>query len=197
MPRQFYIPDEQRLATILKQQARSLSDVQRPTGTERERTLLRLQQAVDELQARTSSTVTAASVSAVANDPGTGTAWGQASRSITIPAPAGGSRYADVSITGALSGGSSTVPERSVTAYLMLLYGSTVLDTQTMLVPGSGSSDWPPGWGTRFNLMSTQLVGLTPQALTLRIHVSAFGGGGTVTVTGSALSATVRYGQRS
>lgn len=46
MVRQFYVPDDKRLPAVLKQQARSLSDVQRPTGTEKDRTVRRLGETV-------------------------------------------------------------------------------------------------------------------------------------------------------
>lgn len=49
MVRSMYTPDESRLAETLQVQARSIRDVQRATGTEKDQTVLRLSRAVDYL----------------------------------------------------------------------------------------------------------------------------------------------------
>lgn len=49
MSRSFYTPPEKRLAEELKAQTKSLQDVQRPTGTEKEQTVARLIKTVDYL----------------------------------------------------------------------------------------------------------------------------------------------------
>ena len=45
-----YIPTDRRLPAELSRMRQSIEDAQRPTGTERERSLLRLQEAVNELE---------------------------------------------------------------------------------------------------------------------------------------------------
>lgn len=49
MVKAMYTPEQARLAATLKNQARSISDVQRPTGTEKNRSLLKLEHAIAEL----------------------------------------------------------------------------------------------------------------------------------------------------
>lgn len=105
MPRQFYISDEERLAKILKQQARSLSDVQRPTGTEREQTLARLQSMVDELsrqQARLADAARVYSAASGASQQGPG--WVTTTPAVTASSL---SKQFRVTVTGGSSGGST------------------------------------------------------------------------------------------
>ncbi|WP_416444759.1 hypothetical protein AB3K78_15570 [Leucobacter sp. HNU] len=197
MPRQFYISDEERLAKILKQQARSLSDVQRPTGTEREQTLARLQSAVAELDARVASTISAPDFSVTATDPGgaPGNAnWQSGQRQFVLPTPSGGARFADISVSGDLAGSSSAGTQP--TAYLAILNGNSVVATEMVGVPKAGSAGYPPIWNPRFRLSADVLVAATPFPLTIRLYVGAYSSGGNVTITVTSLSATVRYGQR-
>ncbi len=181
MPRQFYVPDERRLTNILQQQARSLSDVQRPTGTEKERTLA-------ELGARMSETIQPGDLTVTGN--ATTNPFPTASRALAFPAPQGGRRAAVLTFSGMLTNSGSG--SDAVTAFVEVVHAGTRVWTGEANVPRMTSA--PAGWSEQVAGAVTIRVpsGASP-ALSIRLHRVGFTG----TITTLALSeivATLTYG---
>lgn len=197
MARQFYIPDEQRLANTLQQQARSLADVQRPTGTEREQTLLKLQAALEELQARASKRVTTSDLSVKAVDPGTGAGgtviWANGQRDFSLPASTGSRRIAGVSVSGGLH--SANTGNSMPMVFLLLLHGGQTVGSASYALPLT-TGYYPPGWSSRFTMPVNLVLPSTATTLTLRAYVSTYPQGGTTTIDLTDLTASVTYGEQ-
>lgn len=188
MPRQFYISDEERLAKILKQQARSLSDVQRPTGTEREQTLARLQSAVAELDARKSQVFVASNLAVTGS--ATVNPFPSAVRELEFSAPAGGTRSGVLTVSGLLTNSGS--PSNAVQAFVeILLRGSRVWAGEAS-VPRMTSA--PAGWSEQISATVTiRAEANTPPPLSVRMYRVGFTSAST-TLLLSDLTATLAYG---
>lgn len=188
MVRQFYTRDDQRLPQILKQQQRSIADIQRPTGTERGLAIANLTLAVAELQARQSITVFPANLAVSGN--ATVAPFPSATRDLDFAAPVGGRRTAVLTLGGLLtnSGGVSN----SVQAFVEILHNGTRVWGTDSSVPKPTSA--PSGWAEQVAAAVTVRVpaGAPPQ-LQVRIHRVGFTSTVT-TLTLSQITATLTYG---
>lgn len=210
MVKRLYVPDDKRIPVEFKKIRASLDDIQSPTGTEKNRSLLKLQEAVDaveeaveavevvvaELNARSSRTQSLSDLSvtqaAPPSTPGS-VLWGVASRIFTPQAPVGGGRYVDISVSGSISGSNSS--GSMPTAHLQLLQNGGPVASEVLQVPPSGAVAYPSGWNTRFRVATDTLLGDSSAVFTLRLSVGVYYGGGTTTITLSDIAATTRYGQ--
>ena len=211
MVKSFYTRDDQRLPNTLKQITKSVSDVQRPTGTERERTLLKVQDALDklalqqqavadavaELQARSTHQATPAAVTLTY-----GTGYGQkgpTTRDFTLPAPQGAQRTATLIGSGIFewAGGTSTAA-LGIYLRLELWQGSTMIAADVANV--SNNPFVPAAFnGDAFSVtVSVKIPAGTNAAFQLRLYGYRSADGGTATDAGRVtnLSFTLAYGDK-
>ena len=184
-----YTRDDQRLPSELKRIQRSLDDVQRPTGTERERSLMRLEAQVAELQARSSHVATPPDIEITATTPGTFTS---ASGGMTFPAPEGGGRVATLQFSGEVIRVSSS---GNITVWMeVLLNGVTAWKRQAAFVVGDALSA-PPAWGNPSldNFLQLDVPGDAAANMTIRLHGHTFVAGA-VTARMQNITATLTYG---
>lgn len=173
-----YTPTDKRLPTELARIQRSVRDVQRPTGTERERSLLRLEEAMLELaaqqaqlasqQAQLEAVVAALPVAFAGENVGGGftpsTSW-QTVATLTIPRPAGKTKASVMALA-------STVINWSVA-------GSAAwpVVSARVLVNGSAGPAVPLGQG-----VSAAASSVSGRASGAAMRASSADGSGNVTV---------------
>lgn len=211
MVKAFYLPEDRRLAGTLRTITRSVEDSQRPTGTERDRTLLKVQdavdkisaqsqalaEAVDELQARATHQVAPAALTLTY-----GTGYGQkgpANRNFTLPAPAGARRTATLIGSGIFEWAGGTAPA-SLGIYLRLelWQGSKLVAAD---VANVSNNPFVPATfnGDSFSVTASLRVpsGASP-AFQLRLYGYRSSDGGTSTDAGRVanLSFTLSYGDK-
>lgn len=115
MVKQFYVASDRRLSNQLGALSRQVADIQRPTGTERDQSLLKLQQAVTDIQgqqatlaaqqadllARATFSTTPAGLTLIHG--GSVGESGPVARTITLPPPVGSARSAVIYGSGSVA----------------------------------------------------------------------------------------------
>lgn len=194
----YYIPSEKRLPEELRKLQASVRDAQRPTGTEKKRTLLNLSMAVDELtltveeqSARSSHSVTPASMSISSSTPGL---WPSTSTAMVFPEPTGGPRVATLHLSAALRRDSGT-GNMSVFVEVLQDGASTWKRHNAFLVGDTASA--PPSWGNpELNELIQIGVADADQAnMAIKIYGHVFVGD-PITVAVEDIIATLTYGAR-
>ena len=204
MVKSYYVPDSRRLADTFKGLQKSVADVQRPTGTEKERLLeklaaqqLILSDAIAELQARSSHQATPADLTLVY-----GTGYGQkgpATRTFTMPAPTGARRTALLVGSGNFEwAGSSGSAALGIRLRSELWLNGALIATDVAevsnnpFIPASFSGD------TMSFTASVKIPAGAPVQLELKLYGYRSADGGTTTDAGrvAALSFTLTYGDK-
>lgn len=191
MGKLIYTRDDKRLPAMLKQTQRSIRDAQRPTGTERDQTMLQMREQVAELLARRSFTRRPADLSISVSNPGS---YPTATRAVQFPAPEGGGRIATVHLSAEFVRTSSS---GNINVFIEVLSaGSVVWKRQAAAYVGDTASA-PPGWGNPGMNDMFQIPVPTESAaeLTIRIYGNTFVSG-TVSARMQNIAMTLMYGDR-
>lgn len=198
MVKQFYTPDTARLASELKKVHRGLEDAQRPTGTERDRTLLKVQQAVGELDAAVAEltaqsvhTFQPAPVEVSAGAPG---AYPTFTRAMSFAPPVGGARVATLSLAAEFV---RTSASGNITIWLEILQAGTSTWKRTGAFYVGDVASAPAGWGDPSMNESIQLVvaNAAQAGMAIRLHTHTFVSG-VVNARMQNIAATLTYGAR-
>lgn len=186
-----YTRDDHRLPAELKRIQRSLDDAQRPTGTERERSLMRLQEQVDELFARSTHTVSPADVNLTADTPGE---FPTVSRSFSFPPPQGGGRVATLALSADFVRTSSS---GNMTIFLELLQAGSVTWRRTGALVVGDTASAPPAWGQMSlnDFIQVTVPSESAAGMAVRLYAHTFMAG-TVTARMQNIQATLTYGPR-
>lgn len=212
MVKPFYVPADKRLPTELKRIQRSLEDVQRPTGTEKDRTLMRVQAAVvllatqqaelaaaqaataaavAELEARSAHSLSPANLSISAATPGV---FPTEVRSLSFPAPVGGGRVATLALSAEFV---RTTASGNVTIWIEILQNgvSTWKRSGAFYVGDTASA--PAAWGNPSinEPMQLEVPNAAAASMQIRLHAHVFTAG-TVTARMQNIRATLTYGAR-
>lgn len=204
MVKAYYTPDSRRLADTFKGMQKSVADVQRPTGTEKERLLeklaaqqLILSDAIAELQARSSHQASPADLTLVY-----GTGFGQkgpATRSFSLPAPQGAQRTALLIGSGNFEwAGSASSSALGIRLRSELWLGNKMISTDVAevsnnpFVPAAFSGD------TMNFTASVNIPAGAPVPLELKLYGYRSADGGTASDAGRVanLSFTLTYGDK-
>lgn len=198
MVRPFYTPAAARLASELRKTHRGLEDVQRPSGTERARTLMNLQKtvgdldaAVAELTAQSVHTFQPAPLDVAAGTPG---AYPTFTRAMSFAPPVGGARVATLTLAAEFVRTSSS---GNITIWLEILQAGTSTWKRTSAFYVGDVASAPAGWGDPSMNESVQLtVANAAQAgMTIRLYTHTFVSG-VVNARMQNIAATLTYGAR-
>lgn len=205
MVKQFYTPESARVASELKKVHRGLEDVQRPTGTEKDRTLLKVQAAVSDLaaqQAEVEAAVAELSAQSVHTfqpapldvSAGTPGAYPTFSRAMSFAAPVGGARVATLTLAADFVRLSSS---GNITIWLEILQAGTSTWKRTSAFYVGDVASAPAGWGDPSMNESVQLVvaNAAQAGMTIRLHTHTFVAG-VVNARMQNIAATLTYGAR-
>lgn len=189
MVNSIYISGEERLPESLKQINRSLSDIQRPTGTEKTQTVLQLQESVDELTARRSHTVTPADFSISASTPGQ---YPSASRSFSFPGPEGGGRVATLALSAEFV---RTTSSGNITIFLEILQNGVVTWRRLSALVVGDTASAPPAWGNPSisDFIQIRVLNAAAASMQIRLYGHTFVSGA-VTAEMRNIQATLEYG---
>lgn len=193
-----YTPPARVVAEQLRKVRRAVADAQKPTGTEKARSLLQLGEAVSvlevqvaELNARSVDVETPADVTISAATPGVFTT---ATRSMTFAAPEGGARVAMLHMSAVLE---RVTESGNITVWVEILQNgvSTWKRLAAFYVGDTASAppDWGnPAWGEPIQLA---VANAAEASMTLKLHAHVFVAG-TVTARMKNITATLEYGAR-
>lgn len=204
MVKAYYTPADKRLPATLSQLQSSLRDIQAPTGTEKERSLLKLQEQqlvlsdqVAELQGRASHQVSVAELNLVY-----GTGWGEkgpVTRNFTLPGPGASRRTALLVGSGlfAWSGGTAAAA-LGIYLRLELWQGSTMLGADVANVSNNPFIPAAFNGDSASFVASVQIPAVTSQVFQLRLSGYRSADGGTVTDAGKVtnISFNIQYGDK-
>ncbi|UOQ58548.1 hypothetical protein MUN78_06920 [Leucobacter allii] len=187
-----YTPDDKRIPAELKRMQRSIADSQRATGTERERSLLRLQEQVEELVARSVTTLEPADLDISADTP---SMFPTATRAFTFPAPQLSGRVATLTLAADVL---RTTSSGNITLWIELLQANVVTWRRTGAMFIGDANSAPPGWASTQYLNDTIQIAVPSEAeasMQLRLYAHTFVAG-TVTARMQNIRATLEYGAR-
>lgn len=198
MVKMIYTPEESRVPVELKKIQDSVRDVQRPTGTEKERSLLQLQQAVSglqvtvaELAARKVYTTSPAAFNISTTTPGP---FPEASRAFSFPGPEGGGRVATLALSADFI---RTTSSGNITIWLEILQNGVVTWRRPGALYVGDTASAPPAWGNPAINDFIQIVVPNEAAASMEIHLYATSFvSGTVTARMQNIQATLEYGPR-
>ena len=204
MVKQFYTPADKRLPSSLASISKSVRDVQRPTGTEKERSILKLQNAIDtlnvtvaELSARSSHQASPADLTLVY-----GKGYGQkgpATRDFSLPGPSSGRRTALLVGSGNFewAGGSSgSQISQGIYLRLELRMGNTLLGVDTAQVSANPFEPASFSGEDATFVTSIRVPANTSPSFQLRLFGFRSADGGETTDAGRVanMSFTIQYG---
>ena len=205
MVKSYYLPAEARVGSELKKIQQSVRDIQRPTGTEKARTLeqvldalarLDTQQgelaaAVAELQARSAQALAPANLSISAATPGL---FPTATRALSFTGPVGGGRMATLTLSAEFV---RTTSSGNVTVWVEILQNgvSTWKRSGAFYVGDTASA--PAAWGNPSinEPISLEVANAAAASMQIRLHAHVFTAG-TVTARMQNIRATLTYGAR-
>ena len=193
-----YIPNDRRLPAMLRDIQRGVKDVQSPTGTEKNRTLMKLEEAVTELQeqqaeilAQSVHVFQAAPIQVTVNTPGLFPTF---TRAISFPPPVGGGRVATLSLSAEFV---RTSASGNVTIWVELLQNgiSTWKRSGAFFVGDTASA--PAAWGNPSinEPMQIEVPTALAAGMTVRLHAHTFVAE-TVSARMQNIIATLSYGAR-
>ncbi|MEV8336968.1 hypothetical protein [Leucobacter sp. NPDC077196] len=198
MVRAFYTPTDKRLPRELLNIKKSIADAQRPTGTERERALLKIQEqvssiqaVVDELQAQQTHTFQAAPIDISTDTPNQ---YPAATRNLAFPGPAGGGRIATLGLSAEFERVSAS---GNITIWLEIVQNGVVTWRRSGAFYVGDPASAPPGWASPAINEPIQLkVANAAQAnMQIRLYATTFVSQ-TVTAQMRNIVATLTYGPR-
>lgn len=199
MVKSFYTPQGSRIPDTLKSLASSIKDIQRPTGTEKERVILNLQTqvvdleaAVAELSARTTYTTSPEDFTISTDTPNE---FPTATRDFSFPAPEGGGRVATLALSGEFVRVSSS---GSITIWLEILQNGVVTWRRTGAFYIGDPASAPPAWGNPAinDFISLRVPNAASANMQIRLYASTFVAGNVVARMQN-IQATLEYGPRS
>ena len=193
-----YIAGDRRLPAELKKIQKGLGDVQRPTGTEKNRSLLALEEAVGELQvtvaelsARSVATRSPADLTISTDTPGQ---WPSATRAFSFPAPSGGGRVATLALSAEFV---RTTSSGNITIFLELLQNNAVTWRRTQALIVGDTQSAPPAWGNPSinDFIQITVPNAAAASMSIRLYAHTFVGG-SVAARMQNIQATLEYGPR-
>lgn len=200
-----YVSREKRVGIEIRRLQRSISDVQRPTGTEKARTLEQMQETIDKLalqqtailatqaeqDARSAHPTSLAAVTISATTPGL---FPTVTRAMPFPPPVGGGRVATLSLSAEFV---RVEASGNVTVWIEVLQNGVVTWRRTGAFFVGDTASAPAAWG---NPSINEPISLFVEdeadaSMQIRLYAHVFTSG-TVTARMQDIKATLTYGAR-
>ena len=200
-----YVPAHKRLGRELKKVRAGLKDAQRPTGTQKNQTLRKLQEALDtlasvvqgladtvaELLARSAFSRSPANIEITASTPGL---YPIATRSMSFPSPGGGGRVATLAISAEFVRVSTS---GDITIWMEILQDGVSTWRRTSAFYVGDALSAPPAWGNPAinEPMQLEVETAADAEMQIRLYAHVFVAGA-VTARMQNIRATLTYGAR-